>query len=268
MRIVYLLFLTLLILPFSSTACSVLYYVDSLSGKVYVVNNEDYFYDVKPYIQIEPAKRSDLARLWYGWDDFAQGGINEAGFFFDGAVVPKEGEVEGYEPAKYNLGDRLLARCKTVDEALAYLEEEKIAYPDSHLMFGDSSGNAVVVEWINGEQHLIRIMDDYLMMTNFNLAKPTHCPRYEAMQAEIDRLEENGTSIDLRTIGNIGAKAVQLAATDEQGREGGTLYSSFINITDLEFVLVYKYDNNRRVQLDLNQEFARGKKKKLWLEKL
>ncbi|MEM9673629.1 MAG: hypothetical protein AAF992_13640 [Bacteroidota bacterium] len=146
MRIVYLILSYLLIQPLASTACSVLYYIDNTSGKIYVVNNEDYWYDVKSYIQIEPSKKGDLARLWYGWDDFAQGGVNEAGLFFDGAVVPTGSEVEDYKPAKYNLGNRILASCKTVDEALAYLEKEKIAYPDSHLMFGDSSGNAVVIE--------------------------------------------------------------------------------------------------------------------------
>ena len=71
-----------------SKACSVLYYVDANTGKIYVVNNEDYWYDVEAYIQIVPGKGNKLARLWYGWDDFAQGGINEAGLFFDGAVTP------------------------------------------------------------------------------------------------------------------------------------------------------------------------------------
>jgi choloylglycine hydrolase len=88
------------------------------------------------------------------------------------------------------------------------------------------------------------------------------------MQAEIARLEESGEAIDLRAVGNIGAKAVQTAAKDDQGREGGTLYSSFINITDMEFVLVYKYDNNRRIHLDLKGEFSRKRKKKIQLEKL
>ena len=40
-----------------SKACSVLYYIDSSSGKIYVVNNEDYWYDVEAYIQINPASR-------------------------------------------------------------------------------------------------------------------------------------------------------------------------------------------------------------------
>ena len=69
-------------------ACSVIYYFDSISSKIYVANNEDFWYDTKAYIQINPRTKSKLARLWFGWDDFAQGGINEAGLFFDGAVTP------------------------------------------------------------------------------------------------------------------------------------------------------------------------------------
>ena len=53
-----------------------------------MANNEDYWYDADAYIQILPASRNRLARLWYGWDDFARGGVNEAGLFFDGAVTP------------------------------------------------------------------------------------------------------------------------------------------------------------------------------------
>ena len=63
-------------------ACSVLYYIDAKTGKIYVANNEDIWYDVNPYIQILPATKSKYARLWYGWDNFAQGGINQAGLFF------------------------------------------------------------------------------------------------------------------------------------------------------------------------------------------
>ena len=101
-------------------ACSVLYYVDTTSGKVYVVNNEDYWYDVKAYIQIEPASKSGLARLWYGWDAFAQGGINEAGLFFDAVVTPEQERIPGHGGPKGNPGDEILAKCATVEEALAY----------------------------------------------------------------------------------------------------------------------------------------------------
>ena len=39
------------------------------------------------------------------------------------------------------------------------------------------------------------------------------------------------------------------------------LYSSFINIFDMDFILVYQLDNTKITHLDLNEEF-RGRKKK------
>jgi len=82
MKSFFFLFLVFMFLPFAGEACSVLYYVDVKTGKVYAVNNEDYWYDVDAYIQIEPKTKTKYARLWYGWDNFAQGGLNDQGLFF------------------------------------------------------------------------------------------------------------------------------------------------------------------------------------------
>ncbi len=251
-------------------ACSVIYYVDQTTGKIYVANNEDYFYNTDAYIQILPRSKKKLARLWYGWNDFAQGGVNEAGLFFDGAVTPNQKVPEGYKGPKGNLGDRILANCKTVEEAIAYLEKEKVALNNAHMLFGDRSGDAVVVEWVNGQKKMVAIENNRLVMTNFNLSDTPSdqisCPRYLAIEKEIDRLETTKTPIDLKMVGNAVAKAVQVPVKNAEGKEGGTLYTSFINITDMKFVLAYKLDNSKVTQLDLNQEFSKGKKRKIALE--
>ena len=227
-----------------SQACSVLYYVDSETGKIYVANNEDYWYDVDAYIQIEPRSKTDLARLWYGWDDFAQGGINEAGLFFDGAVTPEQSKIKGAKKYKGNLGNDLLAKCKTVEEALEFLKTNRIGLPDAHMMLGDATGNAVVIEWIDGKQQVIEITDNKLIMTNFLLGNPPEgnhpCPRYNAIQSAIEKLESNEAPIDFLSISQTIGPAVQVPQQDKNGKTGGTLYSSFINISDMEFILVYK----------------------------
>jgi hypothetical protein len=78
------------LLSIQTTACSILYYIDKKSGKIYFVNNEDYWYDVKPYLQIIPATKNEFGRIWYGWDHFGQGGVNEKGLVLDGAVTPNQ----------------------------------------------------------------------------------------------------------------------------------------------------------------------------------
>ena len=245
-------------------ACSVIYYVDSATNKIYVANNEDYWYDTEPYIQVMPRSKHQLARLWYGWDRFAQGGINEAGLFFDGAVTPEQKIPEGYASPRGNLGDEILAVCKTVEEAIAYLEEHRIALTNAHMIFGDSAGQAVVVEWVNGERRLVPMKSSALTMTNFLLSDTastsSSCLRYHAMEAALGKLNPESEAT-LKDVGNVVGKAAQLPAQDETGRIGGTLYSTFIDITDMKFVLVYKLDNARVTTLDLKSVFnKRGKK--------
>lgn len=247
----------------TASACSILYYVDAKTGKVYAANNEDYWYNVTAYLKIIPHADNKPARLWYGWDNFAQGGINEAGLFFDGATTPDEQKVKGYTAPgrKRNLGDEILAECSTVGQALDYLEQHKIALTDGHLLFGDKTGRATVVEWVNGKRNLVDIKDHVLMATNFLLTDKEKgnypCMRYDAMQTAVNSLKDSSGQVSLKQIGNVLAKAVQPKRKDSKGKEYGTLYSSFINITDMEFILVYQLDNTKVTRLDLNAEFLK-----------
>ncbi|MDW7694540.1 carcinine hydrolase/isopenicillin-N N-acyltransferase family protein [Flammeovirgaceae bacterium SG7u.111] len=264
-----LLFLIFLIGTFSSSfACSVVYYVDKETGKVYVANNEDYWYDVKAFIQLEPRRGKELARLWYGWDGFAQGGVNEAGLFFDGAVTPEQEDVET-KGMKGNMGDQLLAGCRTVEEALKFLDENGVALSNAHMMLGDKAGNAVVVEWVRGKRELHWLADNKLVMTNFLLSDTTQgnypCPRYASIQENIDLLEQKEEAATLLSVGNVLGRAAQPPKPDADGKVGGTLYSSFINLSDMEFVMVYKLDNQKVTKLDLATEFANTKRQKIKL---
>lgn len=253
----------------SSSACSVVYYIDKNTHKIYVANNEDYWYDAKPYIKILPKSRKKLARLWYGWKNFAQGGINEAGLFFDGAVTPEQKIPAAHHKPKGNLGDDILAYCKTVDEAIDFMEVKRVALANAHMMFGDSTGNAAVLEWVDGKRKIVRIKDNKLVMTNFLLSDTTKgnypCYRYNAIEKGLQELEKE-SSVDLKKIGNVIARAVQPPRANEKGRIGGTLYSTFINISDMQFVLVFKLDNSKIIRLNLKSEFKKRKKQKIKLQ--
>jgi hypothetical protein len=239
-------------------ACAILYYVDSLSGKIYAANNEDYWYNIKPYIRVEPAENGHLARMWYGWNNFAQGGINESGLFFDGATTPDQPGINGYSRAVGNLGDKILSTCRTVWEVADFLESDKIALTNGHLLFGDRHGEAIVIEWVKGKRNIVKIQEGKLLVTNFLLTDTSGgnfpCPRYDAMESEIERLRSLKDTASFKQVGNIAAKAVQLPFADADGRQGGTLYSTFVNITDMEFILIYKLDNSRMTKLDLKAD--------------
>jgi penicillin V acylase-like amidase (Ntn superfamily) len=261
---------TIFLLPQAANACSILYYVDKSTGKIYVVNSEDYWLDVEASLQIEPATKKEYARLWYGWDDFAQGGINDQGLFFDAAVTPQQQKVKGRHNPKNNLGNKLLAQCASVREALDFLEKEKIALDRSHLMLGDKTGQAVVVEWIAGERILHWITGNKLLMTNYLLAEPSAgnhpCYRYQSIENRIAEMEASGKEINLLKVGNTFGQAVQPARAAEGGRLGGTVYTTFIDLTDNQFVLSYKLSNENVVKLDLNQAFKERKRRMIRLE--
>lgn len=70
---IVLLGLLLVLGSFIANACSIVYYIDPATGTIYVINNEDFWYDTDAYIQTEVTNDNELDRLWYGWKDFAQG---------------------------------------------------------------------------------------------------------------------------------------------------------------------------------------------------
>ena len=257
----------------SISACSIVYYIDSATGKIYAANNEDYWSnnqkDIKDYMQIIPEKKDEYGRLWSGWDKFAQGGVNSKGLFFDGAVTPEQVIPAGFKnPYGRNIGDELLAHCSTVDEALEYLEKQKIAVSKGHLLFGDATGNAVILEWVDGETKIIKIQDNVLIATNFLESKKEAggypCYRYDSIEERVNNLKKDEEPIDFRKFGNVIGGAVQPVRMVGD-KEAGTLYSSFVNITDMEFVLVPKLDSSKAISLDLNEEFKTGKKRKIKL---
>lgn len=253
-----------------SFACSIVYYIDSKTGKIYFVNNEDYWYDVKPYIQIIPSSKNEFGRIWYGWKNFGQGGVNEKGLVIDGAVTPEQKIPLGYSSPKGNITDHILAKFSTVDEAILYLEEEKIALKNAHILLGDKNGKAVIVEWINGVKNIVAIKNNRLVATNFNLSDTsqtkTPCWRYPIIQKGLDELDIRKNTIDLKAVGNVLAKAVQTPQKDTTGKIGGTLYSTFIDLTEMKFILVYKLENSKIHTLDILKELVKGETRKIKLE--
>lgn len=263
-------FLILLLLcSFSiATACSIVYYVDPDTGKIYVVNNEDFWYDTDAYIQIEPETKNKLARLWYGWNNFGQGGINSAGLFFDVAVTPNQEVPKGYKLPKGNITDRILANCRTVDEVIAYMEKEKMALNQSHMLIGDAQGNAIIVEWVDGEKHIIKKEGNSLIATNYLLLKPEAgnypCSRYASIEERIKEMESSGNPIALSSMATIVTQAYQTPRTLDNGKTLGTLYTSFIDISEMKMVFLPKLDGEKVMQFDLNEEFKNPRKIELF----
>jgi len=54
----------------------------------------------------------------------------------------------------------------------------------------------------------------------------------------------------------------------KKGKIGGSLYATFINISDMEFKLVYQLNNSKITKLDLKKEFEKPRKQKIKLDNL
>jgi choloylglycine hydrolase len=92
---------------------------------VLAANNEDFYMDVDPKVWVTPPNSDEHGRVCLGFqsdkqDPFAQGGMNDKGLFFDVAVTPEGNttRIKDKKKTPRNLGDRMLAECATVVEAL------------------------------------------------------------------------------------------------------------------------------------------------------
>jgi len=81
-------------------------------------------------------------------------------------------------------------------------------------------------------------------------------------------VEKRGEEITLLKIGNTFGQAAQIPTEDEKGRIDGTVYTYFIDITEITFFLSYKVNNNKVIKLDLNVEFKKSRSQKINLNKL
>src|SRR5688572_1619523 len=74
----------LLIGAHSVWACSIFCVAEG--GKVFVGNNEDFNYDTPSEMWFVPASKDKLGCVFFGWNGFAQGGMNASGLCMDWAT--------------------------------------------------------------------------------------------------------------------------------------------------------------------------------------
>ncbi len=133
--------------------------------------------------------------------------------------------------------------------------------PDEPILFCDANGIVIIVEWIGFKKRIIPIQHNKLNITNFLLLAPKKdgypCNSYKAIGENLNRLKGLEVPTDLKMIGEAITPAAQTPRQDKSGRTLGTLYTSFINVTDVKFTLIYKLDSLKVTELDLNSEFKR-----------
>lgn len=125
-------------------------------------------------------------------------GINEHGLAIGMAAVP--GSNMPYDPAKEEIGSLavmrvILDRARTVEEAVLFLSDYNIDMeggPPLHYLIADRSGQAVLVEFWEGEMVARSADFPWHLATNFICTEAAdellgHCARYDAIHTRLSQ---------------------------------------------------------------------------------
>ena len=230
-----------------ASACTGLVVQDG--ERVLVGNNEDWFNPRSKIWFIQPVNNR-YGSVIFGFDNYwPQGGMNQAGLFFDGfALKSKAVEEPDAKPRfKGNLIKEVMATCATVEEALALIDRYSLYFMDHfQLFFADATGDAAIVE----ANAVVRKQGDDQVVTNFRQSETDpdkiSCWRYLTARKLLAECGDDRRQC-MRGI---------LDATSQEG-DYPTLYS---NIYDLNARRVYVYhfhDFHEEVVIDLEKELVR-----------
>ncbi len=218
---------------------------------VYAASNEDWMYSVGTYMTLTTRGDLGYGRVCFYNSSYVQAGMNEYGLFYDGASCPAT-EIP-YDRAKeqlgYDLGEVVLASCTSVSEAVEFLESCNIpgGFYD-HLLFADSTGDSVVLEWMENELHILRKGDQpYQLVTNYWLTDPSlggyPCSRFDTAEELLQRGEPS-----VETFAGI------LDATKQDWGSGGTLYSGVYDLTNKEVYVFLEGDMKTASRINLMEQ--------------
>lgn len=224
-------------------------------GKTTLVgNNEDYD---NPRVQLRfvPGASGELGRMYIGYAGGAQGipqgGMNEAGLFFDGFAVERQpvGQSAGKPRFDGVFVDKVMAECRTVEEVERLVERYDRSFLESAvLMFVDRGGAAIAVE---GDA-IVRNARGSFVQTNFRQSKvppaEISCPRFKTAKRLLEQAGKCATLEEVRDA---------LAATSVRGQYP-TLYSNVYDLQRGVMHLYYFRDFDHPKTIDLRAELKRG----------
>ncbi|MDY4587444.1 MAG: carcinine hydrolase/isopenicillin-N N-acyltransferase family protein [Oscillospiraceae bacterium] len=148
---------------------------NEVTGKTIGISNLLYFYRFssawEEFADLSVEKPIDRARA-LGVPYEMQDGMNAHGLAL--VTFTASGTEIGSYGSKiplcyYSLYRAIIDRCKTVDEALGFLERYTMAPQDniSHFQLADAGGNSVIIEYVKGEMKIVRSEKPYQICSNF-----------------------------------------------------------------------------------------------------
>jgi len=228
-----------------SQACTVI--SCALKGEVFAAANEDdYMGFARMWFNPKTAER--YGSVCFGLPDLqAQAAMNEHGLFYD--FTAQNIDPAKYHPKNIYQGDLLfeiLGKCKTVKEALVYLEKYDYAI-SSQVLIADALGNSIV---INAGTKLPK-SGDYQINTNFDISKVQNktysCRRYDISEEMLKEVKAINVPF-FRDILN-------------RTRQEGKLSTIYSNIYDLKrgIITIYHFhDFEHPYVIDVKKALTKG----------
>lgn len=236
----------------------------SRGGNVFAAANEDE--DNRPdksshYIRFVPANRekSALGYVAFGYksNPFSdESAMNEAGLFYDFNALDKlDKPREGRPKGKFNAVNEMLTQCRTVKQAVEFLESVDLPYMSSaQMVLGDASGTSAIVERQATTWRKRKV--DFQIGTNFRTSttppEAITCDRFKLCSVELSKRSRVSKS----------SLAELLRRTSADGtRTSKTWYSMVCDLKRLKVTLYYQGDFARGATFDLLSEIKSGPRK-------
>lgn len=222
-------------------SCTIFCAIDS-HGHVWSGNNEDYYFSMGTKTNVVSRTDSTFGFIWYNYENnrYAQGGINEAGLFYDLNSV-EDSEIKDLDKKIIFPGENiedfylyLLGHCKTVPEVFELYSKYYMPWMKGGQMnVADKQGNMGIVTadsaWL--------VTSNFSISTNYNLCHNDNdyktCWRYPIAEDILKKTEPS-----LETFAKI-------CEATSQKKIITTIFSSISNLNtgDIWFYYAWDYKN-------------------------
>jgi hypothetical protein len=229
--------------------CTVVYVADG--GTALGGNNED-FTNSLTKIWFIPGEDGAYGSVFVGYHDLViQGGMNEAGLFFDGLGV-REVEVPARPGKPTYTGQNMLvdvmARCDSV--ACVIERYEAVSMPgtwNGQLLFGDRFGDSAIIEPLA----IIPKSGHFQVATNFFQSEVPPAQRTDDRYLTATAMLADATDVSVALVRDV------MQATHREGTVN-TVYSTVYDLGAQVVHLSYFNDFSTEVTFDLHTELAKG----------
>ncbi len=252
---------TSILLAAGASACTIIFAFRG--GSVFAAGNEDEVIRAQlasHFVRFEPAnkEKGTLGFVAFGYKNnpFSdESAMNEAGLFYDfNALDPLQTPREGKPKGGFSTINQMLVKCKTVAEAVSFLESVDLPQMSAaQLLLGDATGASAIVErhattWRAKNQ-------DFQIGTNFRTSTTPEskitCERFKLCNTTLSS-KQPISLIDMATM---------LRKTAAVAHGITTWYSLVCDLKKGDIYLSVKGDFSKTIKLNLHTELKMGSRR-------